>query len=57
MKTAERILTKAAIIQFIILMMTQFILHHSDTISRINLLTKYEGVTKMIYSNITDFKK
>lgn len=54
MKTTERILLKAAVIQFLFLLLSQFILHQSDAFSKIKLLTKYEGVVGRLYTNITE---
>ncbi|XRG86037.1 YpfB family protein [Neobacillus sp. SAB-20_R2A] len=42
----EKILMKIIIIQFLFLLLTQFILHQLDTLPELQQLTKYEGVNE-----------
>jgi hypothetical protein len=54
MKTIERILMKVVLIQFLLLLVFQFILHHSTAFSQFEQLTKYEGVSKGTHTIITE---
>ncbi|WP_423798964.1 YpfB family protein [Neobacillus sp. SAB-20_R2A] len=46
MEKIEKILMKIIIIQFLFLLLTQFILHQLDTLPELQQLTKYEGVNE-----------
>lgn len=54
MKTAERILMKAAIIHFFLLLLAQFIGHQFDALSQVKRLMKYEGVTNHTFTKIVE---
>lgn len=54
MKTIERILIKVIIIQFIILIFSQFIFHNLQAFPEVNQLMRYEGVTEDNFSQILE---
>lgn len=54
MKTAERILMKAAIIHFFLLLLSQFIVHEFDAFSQVKRLMIYEGVTNNTFTKIVE---
>ncbi|MDP4083898.1 MAG: YpfB family protein [Bacillota bacterium] len=54
MKTIERILIKAALIQFIFLLLSQILFHGLDAFPQLKQITKYEGVNKNTYTEILE---
>lgn len=54
MKTVERILMKLAVIQFVILLLSQFIFHQLHVFPQLKQITKYEGVTKNTFTKIVE---
>lgn len=54
MKTVERIIMKVAVIQFVLLLLTQLIFHQLDEIPKLKQITKYEGVTKNTMTKIVE---
>jgi hypothetical protein len=44
MERIERILKKAALIQFFFLLLAQLFFHHFDVFPELKILTRYEGV-------------
>jgi hypothetical protein len=53
-KTVERIIMKAAVIQLAVLLLTQLIFHQFDVIPQLKQITKYEGVTKNTVTKIVE---
>jgi hypothetical protein len=54
MKAIERILIKIIIIQFIILVFSQFVFHKLQAFPELNQLMRYEGVTEDNFSQILE---
>ncbi|WP_174734032.1 YpfB family protein [Mesobacillus harenae] len=54
MKTFERILLKAAVIQFIILLLTQVFFHRLNALPELKEITQYEGVSENNFSEILE---
>ncbi|RLQ95080.1 DUF5359 family protein [Falsibacillus albus] len=54
MRTIERWIIKLAIIQFIILIISQFILHDLHMFPQMNKIMLYEGVQKLNYTEIKE---
>lgn len=54
MKTIERVIMKVAVIQFVLLLLTQLIFHQLDEIPHLKQITKYEGVTKNTMTKIVE---
>lgn len=53
-KTIERVIMKVAVIQFVLLLLTQLIFHQLDEIPQLKQITKYEGVTKNTMTKIVE---
>lgn len=53
-KTVERVIMKVAVIQFVLLLLTQLIFHQLDEIPQLKQITKYEGVTKNTMTKIVE---
>jgi hypothetical protein len=53
-KTVERVIMKVAVIQFVLLLLTQLIFHQLDGIPQLKQITKYEGVTKNTMTKIVE---
>jgi hypothetical protein len=53
-KTVERVIMKVAVIQFVLLLLTQLIFHQLDEIPKLKQITKYEGVTKNTMTKIVE---
>jgi hypothetical protein len=53
-KTVERVIVKVAVIQFVLLLLTQLIFHRLDEIPQLKQITKYEGVTKNTMTKIVE---
>lgn len=53
-KTVERVIMKVAVIQFVLLLLTQLIFHQLDEIPQLKQITKYEGVTKNTMTKIAE---
>lgn len=54
LKTVERILIKAVIIQFLFLLLSQLFFHTLDVFPQFKQITKYEGVNKITYTQIIE---
>ncbi|MGJ7919963.1 YpfB family protein [Neobacillus sp. LXY-4] len=54
MKTFERILMKIVLIQFIILVFSQFFFHKIEVLPELQQLARYEGVTEDNFSQILE---
>lgn len=54
MKTFERILIKIIMIQFIFLVLSQFVIHKFQVLPELNQLTQYEGVTENNFSQVLE---
>lgn len=54
MKAVERILIKIVIIQFIFLLISQFLFHKFQLLPELQQLTRYEGVTEGNFSEILE---
>lgn len=54
MKTVERILIKIAVIQLVLLLLSQLFFHQLDAFPQLKQITKYEGVTKNTYTKIVE---
>jgi hypothetical protein len=53
-KTVERIIIKAAVIQLAVLLLSQLIFHQLDAFPQLKQITKYEGVTKYSVTKIVE---
>lgn len=54
MKRFERILIKIIIIQFFILILSQFVFHKFQVLPEMNQLARYEGVTENNFSQFLE---
>lgn len=54
MKRFERILIKIIIIQFFILILSQFVFHKFQVLPELNQLARYEGVTENNFSQFLE---
>ncbi|WP_147533806.1 YpfB family protein [Bacillus marasmi] len=54
MKTVERILIKLIVIQFVFLLLSQFIFHKFEVLPELHQLARYEGVSEDNFSEILE---
>ncbi|WP_316569774.1 YpfB family protein [Neobacillus sp. YIM B06451] len=54
MKFAERILIKAAVAQFIFLLIAQIFIHRFGILPELKTITQYEGTGKMNHSDMLE---
>lgn len=54
MKTVERILIKLIVIQFIFLLLSQYVFHKFEILPELQQLARYEGVSEDNFSEILE---
>lgn len=54
MKAIERVLIKVIVIQFGVLLFSQWFFHHLEALPRLAQLSKYEGVNQNTFTEIIE---